>query len=214
MARMAYRHYRLEFSKNSSGNNEYYTVNELGLYGSIAPGSPNLCIGAVTTASGQYSTQAPGYATDGNPTTFWESGLNGSPSWLQVDLGSPVAIFAFSLLSTKYADERPVDFKIKASADGIAWTEMDSRTAFAAHAGEVNLIGFGVKGISTLEDGSPSSKVAVFRWSDQSLVATVTPGHDGSWKTLVAEPVLVTHMGPSGFRPLSDGPITPGDLLA
>lgn len=214
MARTAYRYYRLEFSKNSKGNNNYYTIDELGLYGSIAPGSPNLCIGAVTTASGQYSTQAPEYATDGNSATYWESGPNGSPSWLQVDLGAPVAIFAFSLLSTTYNDERPVDFKIKASADGVAWTEIARRTAFAAHAGEVNLIGFGVKGISTLEDGSPSSKVAVFRWSDQSLVATVTPGHDGSWEAFVAEPVLVTHMGPSGFRPLSDGPITPGDLLA
>lgn len=214
MARTAYRYYRLEFSKNSAGNNNYYAINEFGLYDSIAPDSPNLCVGAVTTASGQYSTQAPGYATDGSPSTFWESGVNGSPSWLQVDLGAPVAIFAFSLLSTTYPDERPADFKIKASTDGVAWTEIDTRKAFAAHAGEVNLIGFGVKGVSTLEDGSPSSKVAVFRWSDQSLVATVTPNLDGSWKAFVAEPVLVTHIGPSGFRPLSDGPITPGDLLS
>lgn len=214
MARTAYRYYRLEFSKNSNGSNNYYTINELGLYGSVAPGSPNLCIGAVTTASGQYSTRAPEYATDGNSTTYWESAINGSPSWLQVDMGAPVAVFAFSLLSTTQPNELPVDFKIKASADGVAWTEIDRRTAFADHAGEMTLIAFGVKGVSTLEDGSPSLKVAVFRWSDQSLVATVTPGHDGSWKAFVAEPVLVTHMGPSGFRPLSDGPITPGDLLA
>ena len=54
MARTAYRYYRLQFSKNSAGDNRYYAINDFALYG-IEDSTTNLCVGATATASGQYS---------------------------------------------------------------------------------------------------------------------------------------------------------------
>ena len=213
MARTAYRYYRLQFSKNSAGDNRYYSVDDFALYG-IEGSTTNLCVGATATASGQYSlSTVPQHAIDGSLSTYWESALNGGPSWLQVDLGEPVILLGFSIRSGAYPNEKPVGFKLLGSSDGSAWDELASYTAFSSHSGEVVTLGYGIKGISTLEDGSAASEVVVLRWSDRSLLARIAPANDGSWQCHAVDTALVIHVGPSGFRPLSDGPITPGDIL-
>ena len=217
MARTAYRYYRLQFSKSSAGNNRYYAIDDFALYG-IEGSTTNLCVGATATASGQYSGDTvPQNAIDGSLSTYWESALMGSPSWLQVDLGEPVFLLGFSIRSVAYSGEKPVDFKLLGSSDGSAWDELASYTAFASHSGEFVLLGYGIKGISTLEDGSAATEVVVLRWSDMSLLARIAPANDGSWqyttRDTTLDTALVIHIGPSGFRPLSDGPITIGDIL-
>ena len=212
----AYRYYRLVFSKNSNNDNRYYTINEFALYGQIGAAGTNLCIGAIASASGAYGSQAAGLAIDGNPTTFWESEVNGAPSWLKVDLGAAQVVRSMVIKSTAYPNEVPKDFVLQGSNDGSAWQDIADYTnaATSITSNGVFLLNYGVKGTSLLEDGTPSSKVWVHAWGTGALLGGVTPENDGSYRffTLSSADVLITHVGPAGYRPLSDGPVTPGDI--
>ncbi len=57
-----------------------------------AAGGPNLALGKPLIASGSQTGYPPGNATDGNQASYWESANNAFPQWLQVDLGSAIAI--------------------------------------------------------------------------------------------------------------------------
>lgn len=212
----AYRYYRLVFSMSSGGNNRYYTVNEWGLYDQPGGVGTNLCIGATASASGNYGSQVASLAIDGNPTTYWESSLGGAPSWLKVDLGAEHVVRSMVIKSTTYPNEIPRDFTLQGSNDDSTWTVIETYTgadAFIATNG-VFALNFGVKGTSLLDDGTPSTKVWVHAWDTGALLGSATPKGDGSYRFSVeiSADVLITHVGPAGYRPVSDGPITPGDI--
>ena len=212
----AYRYYRLMFSKNSSGNNRYYAVNEWELYNQLGGVGTNLCIGATASASGAYNSQSASLAIDGIPSTYWESSLEGAPSWLKVDLGAEQLLRSMVIKSTTYTNESPCDFTLQGSNDNSTWTVIEAYTgadAFIAASG-VFTLNFGVKGTSLLDDGTPSTKVWVHAWDTGALLGRATPKGDGSYSFSIAIPadVLITHVGPAGYRLVSDGPITPGDI--
>lgn len=58
----------------------------------IATAAPDLATGRPVTASSSQPEYPPSNATDGNPSSYWESGNNAFPQWIQVDLGSAVAV--------------------------------------------------------------------------------------------------------------------------
>ena len=212
----AYRYYRLVFSKNSNNDNRYYTVNEWELYEQVGATGTNLCIGATASASGIYGSQVASLAIDGNPTTYWESSLDGAPSWLKVDLGAEHVARSMVIKSTINPDERPKDFVLQGSNDNSTWTVIGAYTgadAFITTSG-VFTLNFGVKGTSVLDDGTPSTKVWVHVWGTGALLGSAVPKGDGSYRfsTTTAADVLITHVGPAGYRPVSDGPVTPGDI--
>ena len=210
----AYRYYRLVFSKNSAWDNRYYTVNEWELYNQR--GGTNLCIGATASASGAYESQVARLAIDGIPSKYWESSLEGAPSWLKVDLGAEHIVRSMVIKSTTHPNEIPSDFTLQGSNDDSTWTVIETYTgadAFIATSGVFSL-NFGVKGTSLLDDGTPSTKVWVYAWDTGALLGSATPKGDGSYRFSVeiSADVLITHVGPAGYRPVSDGPITPGDI--
>ena len=212
----AYRYYRLVFSKNSNNDNRYYTVNEWELYKQVGATGTNLCIGATASASGNYDSQVASLTIDGNPTTYWESSIEGAPSWLKVDLRAEHAVRSMVIKSTRYAEEIPRDFTLQGSNDNSTWTVIETYIgvdAFIATSG-VFTLNFGVKGTSVLDDGTPSTKVWAHAWGTGALLGSVTPENDGGYRLLVpiAGDVLITHVGPAGYRPVSDGPVTPGDI--
>lgn len=212
----AYRYYKLVFSKNSNNDNRYYTVNEWALYEQVGATGTNLCIGATASASGNYGSNVASLAIDGNPTTYWESSLGGAPSWLKVDLGAEHVARSMVIKSTEYPDEVPKDFVLQGSNDDSAWIVVDSYAgvdSFIASGGTFAL-NFGVKGTSLLDDGTPSTKVWVHAWGTGALLGSATPKGDGSYRfsATTAADVLITHVGPAGYRPVSDGPVTPGDI--
>ena len=212
----AYRYYRLVFSKNSANNNRYYAVNEWELYNQPGGVGTNLCIGATASASGAYGSQSANLAIDGYPTTYWESSLNGSPTWIKVDLGAEHTVRSMVIKSTTYPEEIPRDFTLQGSNDDSTWTVIETcagADAFIATSGVFG-VNFGVKGTSLLEDGTPSSKVWVHAWGTGELLGGITPGGDGSYRYSASSvgDVLITHVGPAGYRPISDGPVTPGDI--
>ena len=212
----AYQYYRLVFSKNSANDNRYYAVNEWELYNQLGGVGTNLCVGATASASGNYGSQVASLTIDGNPTTYWESSLDGAPSWLKVDLGAEHVVRSMVIESKAYTDEIPRDFTLQGSNDNSTWTVIETyegADAFIAASGEF-LLNFGVKGTSLLDDGTPSTKVWVHAWGTGALLGSATPKGDGSYHFFAPTPadVLITHVGPAGYRPVSDGPVTPGDI--
>lgn len=212
----AYRYYRLLLSKNSNNDNRYYTINEFALYERSDATGDNLCAGATASASDAYGSQAASLAIDGNPTTYWESGLDGAPSWLKVDLGAEQIVRSMVIKSTTYPNEVPKDFVLQGSNDDSVWQNIATYIGFDTFitSNGVFLLHYGVKGTSLLEDGTPSSKVWVHAWGTGELLGGITPGGDGSYRYSAssAGDVLITHVGPAGYRPISDGPITPGEI--
>ena len=212
----AYQYYRLVFSKNSVNDNRYYTVNEWRLYNQPGGVGTNLCIGATASASGNYGSQVASLAIDGNPTTYWESSLGGAPSWLKVNLGTAHVVRSMVIESTAYTIEIPRDFTLQGSNDNSTWTVIETyegADAFIATSGVFG-VKFGVKGTSLLDDGTPSTKVWVHAWDTGALLGGAVPESDGSYHVLspISGDVLITHVGPAGYRPVSDGPVTPGDI--
>ena len=212
----AYRYYRLVFSMNSNNVNRYYAVNEWELYEQVGATGTNLCIGATASASGNYGSQVASLSIDGNPTTYWESSLDGAPSWLKVDLGAEHVARSMVIKSTTYQNEIPKDFVLQGSNDNSTWIVVGSYAgvdSFIASGGTFPL-NLGVKGTSVLDDGTPSTKVWVHAWGTGALLGSAVPEGDGSYRflTTTAADVLITHVGPAGYRPVSDGPVTPGDI--
>jgi hypothetical protein len=58
----------------------------------LATGGPNLAAGRTASASGANGPYGAGNVTDGNAQSYWESPSNAFPQWVQVDLGSSVAV--------------------------------------------------------------------------------------------------------------------------
>ena len=212
----AYQYYRLVFSKNSANDNRYYAINEWGLYEQAGAAGTNLCIGATASASGNYGAQVASLAIDGNPTTYWESSPDGAPSWLKVDLGAEHVARSMVIKSTAYTTEIPKDFVLQGSNDNSTWIVVGAYTGADVFitTSEVFTLNSGVKGTSLLDDGTPSTKVWVHAWDTGALLGSAVPESDGSYRVLspIAGDVLITHVGPAGYRPVSDGPITSGDI--
>lgn len=213
----AYRYYMLVFSKNSVGGNGYYAIDEWELYNQPGGVGTNLCIGATASASGAYGSQIESRAIDGKPTTYWGSSYEGAPSWLKVNLGAAHAVRSMVIKSTTSPNEIPRDFTLQGSNDDSTWTVIAdfAGVSEAITSGVVFRLNFGVKGTSLLDDGTPSTKVWVHAWGTGALLGSAVPEGDGSYRfqtTTTADDVLITHVGPAGYRPVSDGPVTPGDI--
>lgn len=221
---VAYRYYRLVLRKNSNTNqngNIYFSINEFGLYADSDHSGPNLCVGATATAQDQYTADlGPENTIDGNAATYWESAIlagssgGGNTKWFKVDLGTPMEVRSLYLSSTIYVDEVPVDWDLQASNDDATWVtlrEFRNWTAPGVAKSDYADLTMVVGGVSKLDNGQRSSRVLVYDWLTGELLKSIVPESNGSWKyqPSTMRDVLVTHIGPSGFKPLSDGPITP-----
>lgn len=222
MALTAYSKYRLLITRTSStgaGSPAYITVNDFDLWTTADHSGTRLgaTAGATFSSSGQYASQAPELAFDGNESTLWESDNAAATSrWVRIDLPSAVVVRSFYINSTTYSNEIPRDFKLQGSNDGTTWVDLfdvtDWVTSATVRAGQYFAISLSLSGTSILDTGLGAARVLIHKWSTGEFVASVTPNTStGAWSYRMPEPVdvLVTHIGPSGYRPISDGPITP-----
>lgn len=212
MIATAYKHYRIYVTKSSSTSG-FTCLNEFELYESVNMNTPNLCIGAITSAdsTSNSTTFKASNATDGDQSSAWESsGTMGLGHWLAVELPEPKIIRAIKLNSLKYATEAPGDFKIEGSNNGVVWDTLYTETGNLLPTIE-RKISLYVSGVSKLDTGERVLRVLVFNWISGQLVKSITPNDNGEWflHTLSTDDVLVTHIGPVGFEPKTDGPITP-----
>ena len=222
MALTAYSKYRLLITRASRIDMEglkYVAVNDFDLWTTVDRSDTRLgaTAGATFSASGQYASQAPELAFDGDASTFWESDNAAATSrWVRIDLPSAVIVRSFYINSTAYPNEIPRDFKLQGSNDGTTWVDLsavtDWVTAPTVRAGQYFQTNFALSGTSVLDTGAGTARVLIHKWATGEFVASVAPNTStGAWSYRMTEPVdvLVTHIGPSGYRPISDGPITP-----
>lgn len=220
MALTAYSKYRLYFTRTStsSANLPYYgVVNSFHGFANGDGSGSNLLTGGTASASSTYSSNTANMAFDANGSSYWEAGNQSDAfQWVRMDLASPVTIRNF-YISSQVVSEVPRDFKIQGSNDGTNWTDIvtvvDWVTAATEKTGSwrVDLL---LSGTSLLDTGGGASKVFIHKYSDGELVGVATPNAStGVWsvKPQFAGEVLITHVGPSGsgFRPVTDGPVTP-----
>lgn len=209
---ISYIYYRLWILKDHQDPGNYYkALAEFGLYESEDGTGVNSATGAFAAASSVVS--AASRAIDNKTTTTWESASTGEEDgeWLSVRLAVAKPIRSFKMTGNP---DNPAqwlkDFKIEGSADNISWELLYEKKNSS---GQILLVNIArtVSGISKLSTGVKSSKVYVHDWQTGDFIGSVVPKTNGSWSCPAgdAEQVLVTHIGPSGYEPKSDGPITP-----
>ncbi|GIF22732.1 hypothetical protein BJ973_000909 [Actinoplanes tereljensis] len=88
-----------------------------------AAGGTNLAQGKPATASGSVDVYGAGNVTDGNANSYWESPNNAFPQWVQVDLGSNLAVDQAKLKlppATAWA-ARTQTITLQGSTNGSTW---------------------------------------------------------------------------------------------
>lgn len=210
MALSAYRYYRLVFLDTT-----YTAINEISMHAAADGSGANLLSGATASSNGSFSPSTPSMAIDGNTSTFWESATSTPGNWIAFDLGSAQTVASLKTTSTAYPGEVPRNFYFQVSLDGSSWTTIGffaHGTNGVAHTDKLLDMSRHIAGVSTVSGGGASHRVLIYDWTSGTLVASIVPFSSGAFEFRVASTndLLVTHIGPSGFRPLSDGPITPG----
>lgn len=208
--------YRLYITKTAGGGN-YVSLYSFGLYEEADHSGVDLCLGATASASSAYASNTVAQnAIDGSEASYWESSGANLPHWIAVDLGAPKPVRSMYLRAAPYDGEQPRDFLLQGSNDGAGWTTIAVFTDWALMTipnpkSAYERLDLRVGGVSKLDTGEPSSLVLIFDWSSHALVFAAVPSSDGSWtfSPRSESQVLVTHIGPSGYQPWSDGPVTP-----
>ena len=207
---IAYKYYRLIATKVV--NSTYLTVNEFKMYEQSNTTSANLSIGAKVTVSSSYASGTAKNLIDGSDATYWASALMtaGNPEWFVIELASPKVVRAFEVKCITSPHEAPRDYKFQGSHDSLVWTDLfeemgNTKGTFA------KIFSISVTGVSKLDSGLPSLRVFISDWITGVLLEKITPNNDGTWSYNPpnTNDILVTHIGPSGYEPKSDGPITP-----
>jgi Tfp pilus assembly protein PilX len=78
----------------------------------------NLSLTASASASSSNGTNTPAKANDGSTTTNWESGTNGSGSWLAMDYGSATTLNRIFIDERNFIDGITIEY----SDDASSWT--------------------------------------------------------------------------------------------
>lgn len=214
MAATPYKYYRVLISKTRS--DPYCSLNTVRLYEGASTSSTDVAQGSIATASSTYSSGTEPANVLSSSSNWWSSKVHTSaegklPQWVQLELPSPKVVRAFAISCTVAAGEAPVDFKIQASHDATTWIDIYEETGNTTELTITRYLSISVSGISKLDSGDRSVAVLIRDWETGILLNKIKPNNDGSWRFGMASviPVLITHIGPSGFKPISDGPVIP-----
>lgn len=216
--RRAYKFYRFLFNPKES--NGYTTINELRAYLDRGKSGMNIMPSAILSSNGQYEAQYASYANDGNATTYWESTSYTPPNlnWLKAEFANHVEILKFEIVSSAYPNEKPENFDVQVSDDGIAWlTAISIAPGFMTSVGP-NIAEFdlwkGFTGYSKLENNTPSDRVVLLDWDTMDILAKTTPDIDGKYyfPRYQFTRAMIVHKGPIRYKPICDGPIEWGEL--
>jgi F5/8 type C domain/CARDB/Pectate lyase superfamily protein len=147
----------------------------------------NLAQGRPTQESGHADVYGSGNAVDGNQGSYWESPNNAFPQWLQVDLGSAVAVNRVVLrLPASGWGTRTQTLSVQGSTNGSSFTVLAASRAYTfnpAVAGNSVTIDFTqattryVRLSITANDGWPAGQISEFEvyGPDTTPVGDTTP---------------------------------------
>lgn len=212
----AYKYYRLLFKGSFATDNKYASFAEFRLFENVDAVGTNLCTGAVATSSGYYSnsTTAPN-GIDNSTSTYYESEStsfsSGSTCWFKIELPEAKVIRSYHIIPSSYTNEFPVKFEIQGSNDNTNWDKIYENNSIPGIIAYTRTIASYVGGISRLTNGQPTQRILITNWLTGAYISTATPDLSGNWFASIpyGTDVLVTHIGPAGYKPESDGPITP-----
>ncbi|MBL7260468.1 CARDB domain-containing protein [Paractinoplanes lichenicola] len=107
-----------------------------------AAGGPNLAQGKTATASGSNGPYGAGNVTDGNASSYWESPSNAFPQWVQVDLGSAVAVDQVKLKLPPPADwaTRTQTLSVQGSTNNSTWSTLSASAGRTFNPGSGNTV--------------------------------------------------------------------------
>lgn len=216
-----WRAWRLEVATTQGGIDllvEYFAVTDTVGGASIFTG------GTASATSGYNGAYVAANAFDDN-STAWAPTTGALPASVMYDRGSGNATTGRFLYVRGYQGNNsysPKIMRLQGSADGsTGWTtlvEVDIAgytlvDRWVTDSGSNLLIPFGhiVSGNSTHSDTTEVQRVFINDWTTGELVDKVIPDSAGDWQSIVvgSSDVLVTHIGDSGYQPISDGPVTP-----
>lgn len=211
-----FKYYRLLIKKNAQGNDGYFSLNTLSMYEQIS-GGVDLCLassGSIATASNNIdATSDASKAIDANASTYWETSNTSGEKWIMIQFPTAKIVRRMVLTTTTYQDEMPSIFDLQGSNDGTTWTNIKSvsRGIFTGITSFTELLSVVIGGVSKLDSGNPTLKVILYTWSTMQYLAQTTPDINGNWFFWLNtnDPLMVVHIGPSGYQPISDGPVTP-----
>lgn len=208
MALGAYRYYRLLFDLA-----QYTAIHEIGMYVTSNGTGTNLLTGSTVSSSGHYASQTPSLAIDGNSSTYFETATSATNRWISFDLGTAQTVRSLKM-TCSISGEVVRSFYFQASSDGSTWFDIGYFPTFSSgstFSNQVQDLSIYVAGNSTTSAGSAATRVVVSTWSTGALITNITPLTNGDWEWRLASSadVLVVHLGPSGYQPIADGPITP-----
>lgn len=207
-----YLYYRIYITKVfdvPEGQGFYAAIDTLSMFETSAS-TTDLCIGSTATSSSNLSTSSTAAkAIDNNLSTFWESVNDENPKWIKIKFSTAKIVRKIAMICNTYSSEAPEKFIIQGSNDNVNWSDLKSCIRTDRNGSEFLYIYVG--GTSLLENGYPSNRVLLHNWNTGTFIASVTPSPTGEWFFILNNnsPLLVTHTGPSGFKPDSDGPVQP-----
>ena len=115
------------------------------------------------------------------------------------------------MIPSSYTNEYPVKFETQGSNNNTNWDKIYENDSIPGVIAYTRTIASYVGGVSLLTSGQPTQRVVIANWLTGEHIGTVIPDQYGNWfySTDYGIDVLVTHIGPAGYKPESDGPITP-----
>lgn len=141
---------------------------------------------------------------------------SGGPDyWIAFDLGAPQEVTEIAI--TPYSGNYGmVKIAVQGSDDGTTWPvfsqdipDISGWSYLVPKVFTVSVVYVG--GNAVLDDGTAASKVLVALWnSPYTVLSTPTPDVHGDWTIGVPKNtlVMVTVIGPDGYQPICNGPIT------
>ncbi|WP_330294537.1 CARDB domain-containing protein [Streptomyces sp. NBC_00503] len=108
-----------------------------------AAGGPNLALGKAVTASGSLGGYGVSGINDGNQGSYWESPSGTFPQWVQVDLGSNVAVDQVVLKLPASWETRTETLTVQGSTDGSAFSTLSASAGRVFNPAQSNTVTVG-----------------------------------------------------------------------
>ncbi|MFE2477358.1 discoidin domain-containing protein [Streptomyces sp. NPDC059389] len=105
-----------------------------------AAGGPSVSAGGPAAASSSNGAYTAANATDGNQSTYWESGGGALPQWVQTDLGATARVDQVVLKLPAAWESRNQTLSVQGSADGTAFTTLVSSATYTFGQGGGNTV--------------------------------------------------------------------------
>ncbi|MGX1026430.1 hypothetical protein RKD38_001111 [Streptomyces ambofaciens] len=110
------------------------------LLSATAAGVPNIAVGDATAASSSHGEYGAANITDGNQSTYWQSGGGSLPQWVQTDLGATERIDEVVLRLPAGWESRDQTLSVQGSADGTSFSTLKTSATYAFDPGSGNTV--------------------------------------------------------------------------